>query len=420
MGEDEKDEAVKTVLDTQNEEVSILKNTNTELEIQLKKLKTTSTNENLSLQQLEIQCNKYAQTIEKLNIEIDVLKTEILGKNDEISSIQNQYSQLGISYQTKLAEMEQNSQMSVEENILQLQSEINRLNQVLIEKENFIQEAHSIIQQHLNRANDAENSKAILDEKFSQQNEEISDLKYELCQAEDEKDEAVKSAIDQHKENISTLQTTIVELETQLKQLQEGSTNENIEAIRDKLASQNIELASLRVELKRAEGDKQTANKKAHAEIDMERAQVKRLKDEIRRLSTAQRQNVQNLDSTYVARPPLVEKSTCSNCQNKPQIKTQNTVQKPPVYDDEAFMKYDGTGVFATGCGVTKELFLEQAKKKVTKLEEDLSKSKKKSDLEISHYRDTALKWKNRTLHIQQKIQPCLQCKVHVQDYSKK
>ena len=76
--------------------------------------------------------------------------------------------------------------------------------------------------------------------------------------------------------------------------------------------------------------------------------QVKRLKDEIRRLSTAQRQNVQNLDSTYVARPPLVEKSTCSNCQNKPQ-KAPNTVQKPPVYDDEAFMKYDGTGVFATG-----------------------------------------------------------------------
>merc|ERR1719189_1662891 len=376
QAEDEKDEAVKTVIDTQNEEFSLLKNANAELEIQLKQLQTTSTNENLSLQQLEIQCNNYAQMIEKLNIEIDVLKSEILGKNDEISLIQNQYSQLGISYQTKLAEMEQNSQMAVEENILQLQSEINRLNELLIAKENFIQEAHSLIQQHLNRANDAENSKAILDEKFSQQNEEISDLKYELCQAEDEKDEAVKSAIDQQKEKFSTLKTTIVELETELKQLQATSTNENIEAIRDKLASQNIELASLRVELKRAEGDKQTANKKAHAEIDMERAQVKRLKDEIRRLSTAQRQNVQNLDSTYVARPPLVEKSTCSNCQNKPQ-KTPNTVQKPPVYDDEAFMKYDGTGVFATGCGVTKELFLEQAKKKVTKLEEDLSKKKK-------------------------------------------
>jgi predicted RNase H-like nuclease (RuvC/YqgF family) len=116
-------------------------------------LQTTSTNENLSLQQLEIQCNNYTQMIEKLNIEIDVLKSEILGKNDEISSIQNEYSQLGITYQAKLAEMEQNSQMSVEENILQFQSEINRLNQVLIEKENFIQEAQSVIQQHLNRAN---------------------------------------------------------------------------------------------------------------------------------------------------------------------------------------------------------------------------------------------------------------------------
>ena len=84
------------------------------------------------------------------------------------------------------------------------------------------------------------------------------------------------------------------------------------------------------------------------------------------------------------------------------------------------YLNFNEIPNFVSGCGVTKELFLEQAKKKVTKLEEDLSKSKKKSDLEISHYKDTALKWKNRTLYIQQKIQPCLQCKVYVQDYSKK
>ena len=153
QAEDEKDEAVKNVLEKQNEEFSILKNTNVELETQLKELQTTSTDKNLNLQELEIQCDNYMQSIEKLNIEIDALKSEILGKNDEMISIQNQYSQLEISYQTKLAEMEQNSQMSVEENILQLQSEINRLNQAMIEKENFIQEAHIVIQQHLNRAN---------------------------------------------------------------------------------------------------------------------------------------------------------------------------------------------------------------------------------------------------------------------------
>ena len=82
--------------------------------------------------------------------------------------------------------------------------------------------------------------------------------------------------------------------------------------------------------------------------------QVKRLKDEIRRLSTAQRQNqsARDLDSTYVApvapRKPLVEKpieTVCSNCQNKP---SKQPIPKP-VYDDEAFMKHDGTGVFATG-----------------------------------------------------------------------
>ena len=88
------------------------------------------------------------------------------------------------------------------------------------------------------------------------------------------KDEAVKGALDQQKEEFSIMKSTNIDLQTQLKELQSSYASENINELKEKISSQNIDLASLRVELKRAEGDKQTANKKAHAEIDMERAQV--------------------------------------------------------------------------------------------------------------------------------------------------
>ena len=102
-----------------------------EKETYIQKLKAEFGQESVNLQQLEIQCNNYAQMIEKLNIEIDTLKTEMVVKNDEISSVKNQYLQLGTEYQTRLAEIEQNNQLFAEGNIAQFQSEITRLTQVL-------------------------------------------------------------------------------------------------------------------------------------------------------------------------------------------------------------------------------------------------------------------------------------------------
>ena len=98
-------------------------------------------------QEIEIQRSNYTQTIEKLNVDIDALKAEILVKNEEISSVENKSSQLGIDYQTRLAEIEQNNQMSIDENIVKMQAEITRLNQDLIEKENFVKEAESANQE---------------------------------------------------------------------------------------------------------------------------------------------------------------------------------------------------------------------------------------------------------------------------------
>ena len=102
-------------------------------------------------QEIEIQRSNYTQTVEKLNVDIDALKAEILVKNEEISSVENKSSQLGIDYQTKLAESEQNNRMSIDENIVKLQAEINRLNQDLIEKENFVKDAESANQEYENR-----------------------------------------------------------------------------------------------------------------------------------------------------------------------------------------------------------------------------------------------------------------------------
>ena len=59
----------------------------------------------------------------------------------------------------------------------------------------------------------------------------------------------------------------------------------------------------------------------------------------------------------------------------------------------------------------------EQAKHKVAFLEKELTRIQRKKDTEVKHYTETAIKWKGRTLDIQEKIENCDQCKVHVVKY---
>ena len=70
-----------------------------------------------------------------------------------------------------------------------------------------------------------------------------------------------------------------------------------VKTLKEKNAQQTIELASLKVEKVRTEGEQQKIMKRLTNELEGEKGQVKRLKDEIRRI---QRQS-QQLDSTYVA-----------------------------------------------------------------------------------------------------------------------
>ena len=89
--------------------------------------------------------------------------------------------------------------------------------------------------------------------------------------------------------------------------------------------------------------------------------------------------------------------------------------------DDDAFMKYDTSkdvGAFSTGCGALKEVYLEQAKRKVSYYEKELTRVQRKKDVEVKHYHESAIKWKGRTLDLQKKIEHCGQCMTHIEKYS--
>ena len=148
-------------------------------------------------QEIEIQRSNFTQTIEKLNVDIDALKAEILVKNEEISSVENKSSQLGTDYQTKLAEIEQNNQMSIDENIVKLQAEITRLNQALIEKENFLKKAYET-----KLAEIEENNQMSVDENILRMQAEISRLNQALTERENFIQEA-RNAIQEYETKIA-------------------------------------------------------------------------------------------------------------------------------------------------------------------------------------------------------------------------
>ena len=172
-----------------------------------------------------------------------------------------------------------------------------------------------------------------LNNNIKQQNKLLSELRHELVQAEDLKDE----------------------LEAKIKELESSESNEYVKKIRDKMAAQTLELASMKVELKQSEGNQSNAVRKVHLELEAERGQVKRLKEEIRRMTISQRSAAKDLDSTYVAparsnRQPLAEKPVevaCKNCQN---IEGNKGQDKARIQDEDAFMKYEGKGNESTDC----------------------------------------------------------------------
>ena len=99
---------------------------------------------------------------------------------------------------------------------------------------------------------------------------------------------------------------------------------------------------------------------------------------------------------------------------------TPNTLLMPKnkkLIDDKAYMNYDPNdpkyGFYSYGSGALKDLFVDQAKTKTIQLEKDLAKKQK----EVTHYIDTASKWKGRTLSLQDKIKECERCKSYVEKY---
>jgi len=386
------------------------KSTIAQLESQNSKLETE-----IKEQQIEHEnkCQTYSEEITKLKCE-----------NDQLGILTQEHKSIAEELKNNLEKIANLEKINVDlrVSLVETEDEKDELNDKLVKLEEMSakfqsldqdrqadQELIGLLEEKLKEAQDGQSEEIqrlkmqidTLNNNIKEQNKLLSELRYELVQAEDLKDE----------------------LEAKIKELQSSESNEYVKKIRDKMAAQTVELASMKVELKQSEGNQSNAVRKVHLELEAERGQVKRLKEEIRRMTISQRSgSAKDLDSTYVAparstRQPLAEKPVeviCKNCQN---IEVPKKGQdKSWIQDEDAFMKYEGKGNFVTGCGVAKEMFLEQAKDKVRKMTLELGNK----DKEIQFYKDTHMKWKRRTLALQDNVKRCPQCVGYVEDFTKK
>ena len=117
----------------------------------------------------------------------------------------------------------------------------------IVEKDSTIKEFQATIE-------DFEVKKSQFDKKYTEQNNELLDLKYELAKAEDDKDEAVQIALDEQKEQLSILQMENTKI---MEQLQKAEHNKEaiLEEIRknDAKSDENLihEIESLKQKLHR-------------------------------------------------------------------------------------------------------------------------------------------------------------------------
>ena len=285
---------------TYSEEITKLKCENDQLGILTQEHKSIA-------EELKSNLETKIANLEKINVDLRVSLAETEDEKDELNDKLGKLEEMSAKFQS----LDQDRQADQE------------LIGLLEEKLKEAQDGQSEEIQRLKMQIDTLNSN------IKEQNKLLSELRYELVQAEDLKDE----------------------LEAKIKELQSSESNEYVKKIRDKMAAQTVELASMKVELKQSEGNQSNAVRKVHLELEAERGQVKRLKEEIRRMTISQRSgSAKDLDSTYVAparstRQPLAEKPVeviCKNCQN---IEVPKKGQdKSWIQDEDAFMKYEGKG----------------------------------------------------------------------------
>ena len=388
-------------------------------------------------------------TAEKSNLEADyITQKDLMTKMNDDGINSKQQVEMVTMQMAQLSEKAENTIADLKKQIKEMTS---KSDQLTIDKTNLFESFNKLKIENEDQKKligeleeSEEYYKELVELVTKQKNEEISTLKSKIDNTDSaEKLQKAVRERDQIQENFQSLQAAFKtlqdrqenydqlvadndKLELQLKDLENSDNQVYIKSLREKMASQHIELASLRTDQIKAQGETQKKIKRLSDQLDGQMIENKKLKNEIRKLS----QVSHNLDSTYVAtnptttRPPLQDRpveSVCSNCQNVlnnvPTTPSSAMPKNKKLIDDKAYMNYDPNdpkyGFYSYGSGALKDLFVDQAKTKTTQLEKDLAKKQK----EVTHYIDTASKWKGRTLSLQDKIKECERCKSYVEKY---
>ena len=228
---------------------------------------------------------------------------------------------------------------------------------------------------------------------------------------------------------------------------------ELIKQLRKDLCQKEVENASLRADQIRLQGQKDEMVKKLSKDADFEKSQVKRLKDEIRRLtsrtsdhdgrsrshkeSTCVASSVAALESSFMGaagsfRAPLhtVNQNLVENALNKESVRSQSASSLEKLdSENEPKSKYSSKEKYSNamqilenvswkgaGSGIMKEDALDLAKHRVLVLEKELAQ-RQKIEQQVRHERDTYYesggKWKTAFKQLEYKVakRGCPECK---------
>ena len=421
---------------------------------------------------------------DNLNAQVEELVRKIAGFEDEVESktleIENLGNKIRNEYENNQSQIQESSRKNdqlndaseqlskriaclekeVETNVLEAEDLKNKLLQEQQSHKNYSELAKD-------KEDEVEDLLALLEEKgeyLTKRNADVVNLELEL--------NSTKHTLVEMENSIKELHMSIQDQETMIKEVyneneklkasgkqkdQETLDNpvkEIIRKLRKDLCSKEIENASLRADQIRIQGQKEEIVRKLTTDADFEKSQVKRLKDEIRRLTSRTSDQdsrlksskepsrvastVAALESSFIGdgnignRVPLravmhsrdneMNKNHSQN-QSAPKPEKPATENEEPNFQLSNKEKYNKAmnifekGVWqGAGSGIMKEDALETAKHRVHVLEKELFQ-KQKIEQQLRHERQTYYesggKWKTSFKQLEYKLvkRGCMSCK---------
>ena len=251
----------------------------------------------------------------------EVLKAQNAEQEDKMETIKAKLETLQSEKELLVSDLgsKDSDKQRVEDQIssltAQFEDEQKKFEAIIESRESEIGDLHDQLDQ---QTNDHEAKIKELDDK-------IQDMAAKLASELETREELEQVKNDLEKQ-IEALRNEIAEL-TKKDETEDGR---NIEMLKEKLKTLRHEVSSLKVEKIRTDDAIQKLTKRHAAEVNGEREQVKRLKDEMRRLMA---QKSSDLDQTYMAKeppkqqqpPPLEQR--CSSCKKDLQQDKENMVK---------------------------------------------------------------------------------------------